>query len=102
MFYLKLVAYLRLTLDRSQVYRDVFVCCQVRANEIYAEAIGQFSARSRDVLMKQFRDSVYLPSPCHPCPSLTTFAFRLSEVRRLLLELDSCGGRLPFGHVSYF
>ena len=40
---------------------------------------------------KQSRDPVYLPSTCHPSPSLTTFAFRSREVKRLLLDLDSYG-----------
>ena len=29
---------------------------------------------------------------CHPSPSLTSFAFRSSEVRRLLLDFDPYGG----------
>ena len=46
---------------------------------------------------KQSRDPVDLPSTCHPSPSLTTFAFRSREVKRLLLDLDSCGGTDPLG-----
>ena len=41
---------------------------------------------------KQSNEAVDLPLTCHPSPSLTSFAFRLSEVRRLLLDLDPCGG----------
>ena len=37
---------------------------------------------------KQSREAVDLLLTCHPSPSLTTFAFRSSEVRRLLLDLD--------------
>ena len=37
---------------------------------------------------KQSKESVDLPLTCHPSPSLVTFAFRSSEVRRLLLDLD--------------
>ena len=33
---------------------------------------------------KQSRESFDLPLTCHPSPSFTTFAFRSSEVRRLL------------------
>ena len=44
---------------------------------------------------KQFRDPVDQPSTCHPSPSLTTFAFRSREVKRLLLDLDSYGGTNP-------
>ena len=39
---------------------------------------------------------------CHPSPSLTTFAFRSSEVRRLLLDLDPCGGTDPLGMFPLF
>ena len=46
---------------------------------------------------KQSRDPVDLPSTCHLFPSLTTFAFRSREVRRLLLDLDSYGGTDPLG-----
>ena len=35
---------------------------------------------------KQYREAVDLPLTCHPSPSLTTFAFRSSEVRHLLLD----------------
>ena len=38
---------------------------------------------------KRSREAVDLPLTCHPSPSLTAFAFRSSEVRRLLLDLAS-------------
>ena len=41
---------------------------------------------------KQSREAVDLSLTCHPSPSLTAFAFRSSEVRRLLLDLDPYGG----------
>ena len=41
---------------------------------------------------KQSRESVDLPLTCHQSSSLATFAFRSSEVRQILLELDPCGG----------
>ena len=50
----------------------------------------------------QSRDSVDLPSTCHPSPSLTTFSFRPREVKRLLLDLDSYGGIDPLGKFSLF
>ena len=40
---------------------------------------------------KQYREAVDLMLTCHPSPSLTTFAFRSSEVRRLLLDSDPNG-----------
>ena len=46
---------------------------------------------------KKSREAVDLPLTCHPSPSFTTFAFRSSEVRRLLLDLDPYGGTDPLG-----
>ena len=43
-----------------------------------------------------------LPLTCHPFPSLTTFAFRSSEVRNLLLDLDPYGGTDPLGMFPLF
>ena len=43
-----------------------------------------------------------LPLTCHPSPSLTTFAFRSREVRRLLLDLDPYGGTDPLGMFPLF
>ena len=40
---------------------------------------------------KQSRESVDLPLTCHPSPRLTSFAFRSSEVRHLLLDLGLYG-----------
>ena len=39
---------------------------------------------------------------CHPSPSLITFAFRSSEVKRLLLDLDPYGGTDPLGTFPLF
>ena len=41
---------------------------------------------------KQSREAIDLPLTYHPPPSLTTFVFRLSEVKHLLLDLDPYGG----------
>ena len=38
--------------------------------------------------IKQSRETVDLPLTFHPSSSLTTFAFRLREVRRLMLDLN--------------
>ena len=51
---------------------------------------------------KQSREAVDLTLTCHPSPSLTSYAFRSSEVRRLLLILDPCGGTDPFGMFPLF
>ena len=44
-------AHLRWTRDRSRLNWDEFVHYQRRANAVYAEAMRQFSVRSRDVLI---------------------------------------------------
>ena len=46
---------------------------------------------------KQSREAVDLPLTCLLSPSLTTFAFRSIEVRRLLLDLDPYVGTHPLG-----
>ena len=51
-FDIKQRAHLRWTRDRSRDDWDEFVHYQRRANAVYAEAMRQFSVRSRDVLMK--------------------------------------------------
>ena len=51
---------------------------------------------------KQFREAVELQLTCHPSPSLTTFTFRSSEVRRLLFDLDPYGGTDPLGMFPHF
>ena len=49
-FDIKLGAHLRWNRDRSRVNWDEFVHYHRRANAVYAEAMRQFSVRSRDVL----------------------------------------------------
>ena len=51
---------------------------------------------------KQSREDVDLMLTCQPSPSLTTFAFRSREVRRLLLDLGSYGGTDPLGKFPQF
>ena len=51
---------------------------------------------------KQSMESVDLPLTCRPSPSLTTFAFRSSDVRRLLSDLSPYGGTEPFGMFPIF
>ena len=50
-FGLKQEAHLQWIRNHSRVNWDVFVSCQVRANETYSDDKRQFSDRSRDVLM---------------------------------------------------
>ena len=60
------------------------------------------SVSKADLLSDHFEgklsmESVDLPLTCQPSPRLTTFPFRSSEVRRLLLDLDPYGGTDPLG-----
>ena len=62
----------------SQLVR--LICCRI------------ILTASSHFVSKQSRESVDLRLTCHPSPTLTTFAFRSSEVKRLLLDLDHYGG----------
>ena len=70
--------------------------------ELVCESVGKADLLSDHFDSKQSMEAVYLPLTCHPSPSLTTFAFRLSEVRRLLLDLDPYGGTEPLGMFPVF
>ena len=59
---------------------------------LVSESVGKAGLLSDYLDSKHSRESVDLPLTCHPSPSLTTFSFRSSEVRHLLLELDLYGG----------
>ena len=61
------------------------------------EWVGKADLLSDHIDSKQSTNSVDLPFTCHPSPSLVTNAFRESEVRHHLLDLDSCGGITPLG-----
>ena len=50
---------------------------------------------STTFLSKQSGQVLNLPSTCFPCPKLTYFAFRSSEVKSYLNDLDSSGGADP-------
>ena len=69
---------------------------------LVCESVGNADILSAHFDGKQSRDPVDLPSTCHPSPSLTTFAFRSWEVKRLLLDLDSYGGTDPSGMFPIF
>ena len=56
------------------------------------ESVGKADLLSDHFDGKQSREFVDLPLTCHPSLCLTSFAFRSSEVRRLLLDLDPYGG----------
>ena len=69
---------------------------------LVCESVGKADLLSDHFDSKQSGEAVDLPLTCHPSPSLTTFAFRSSEVRRLLLDLDPYGGTDPLGMFSLF
>ena len=66
------------------------------------ESVGKADLLSDHFDSKQSRGAVDLPLTCHPSPSLTTFAFRSREVRRLLFDLDPYGGIDPSGMFPPF
>ena len=66
------------------------------------ESVGKADLLSDHFDSKQSRESVDLLVTCHPSPSSITFAFRSSEVKRLLLYLDPYGGTDPLGMFPLF
>ena len=66
------------------------------------ESVGKADLLADHFYSKQSREAVDLPLTCHPSPSLTTFAFRSSEVRRLLLDLNPYGGTDQLGMFPLF
>ena len=76
-----------------------------RVNEgggLVCESVGKADWLSDHFDSKQSMEAVDLPLTCPPSPSLTTFAFRSIEVRRLLLDLDPYGGTDPLGMFPIF
>ena len=69
---------------------------------LVCESVGKADLLSDHFDSKQSREAVDLLLTGHPSPSLTTFAFRSSEQRRLLLDLDPYGGTDPFGMFPLF
>ena len=66
------------------------------------ESVGKADLLSVHFDRKQSRESVDLPLTCHLSPSLTAFAFRSGEVRRLLLDLDPYWGSNTLGMFPLF
>ena len=66
------------------------------------ESVGKADQLSDHFAVQQSKEAVDLPFTCHPSPSLTTFAFRSSEVRRLLLDLDPYRGTDPLCLFNLF
>ena len=66
------------------------------------ESVGKADLLSDHFDGKQSKESVDLPLTSHPSASLSSFAFRSSEVRRTLLDLDSYGGSDPLRMFPHF
>ena len=66
------------------------------------ESVGTADLLSDHFDSKQSRESVDLLVTCHLSPRLITFAFRLSEVKCLLLDLDPYDGTDPLGMFPLF
>ena len=60
----------------------------IEGSGLVCESVGKADLLLDHFDSKQSRQAVDLPLACHPSPCLTTFAFRSSEVRILLLYLD--------------
>ena len=69
---------------------------------LVCESVGKADLLSDHFDDKKSRESADLPLTCQPSPRLTTFAFRSSEVRLLLLDLDPYGVTDPLGMFPLF
>ena len=69
---------------------------------LVCESVGKADLLSDHFDSKQSWEAVDLPLTCHPSPSLTTLAFRSSEVRRLSLDLDPYDGTDPLSMFPCF
>ena len=69
---------------------------------LVCESVGKADLLSDNFDSKQSREAIDLRLTCHPSHSLTTFAFRAREVRRLLFDLDTYGGTDPLGMFNLF
>ena len=70
---------------------------------LVSESVGKADLLSNHFDSKQSREAVNLQLTCHPSLSLSPLhAFRSSEVRRLLLDLDPYGGTDPLGMFPLF
>ena len=70
--------------------------------ELVSESVGKADLLSDHFESKKSMDAVDLPLTYNPSHSLTTFAFRSSEDRRLLLDLYPYGGTDILGMFHFF
>ena len=73
-----------------------------KGGRLICESVGKANLLSDHFDSKQSREAVDLLLVCHPSPSLTTIAFRSSEVRLLFFDLDPYGGTDPSGMFHLF
>ena len=69
---------------------------------LVCDSVGTADLLSDHFDSKQSKEAVDLPLTCRTSPSLITFAFRSSEVRRLLLDLGPYVGTDPLGMFQFF
>ena len=69
---------------------------------LVCESVGKADLLSDHFDSKQSWESVDLLVTCQPAPSLITFAFRSSKVKRFLLYLDPYGGTDPLSMFPLF
>ena len=69
---------------------------------LVCESVGKADLLSDHFDSKQSTEFVDLLVTCHLYPSIITFAFRSSEFKRLLLDLDHYGGTDPLGMFPLF
>ena len=69
---------------------------------LVCESVGKADLLTEHFDSKQCRESVDLLVTCHPSSSLITFAFRPSEFKRLLLDLDPYCESDPLGMFPLF
>ena len=73
-----------------------------RADGLVCESVGKADLLWDHFDGTQSRETDDLPLTCHQSPILTSFAYRSSEVRRLLLDLGPYGDSDPLGMFPLF
>ena len=69
---------------------------------LVCQSLGKADLLSDHFDSQQSREAVDLPLTYLPSPSISTFAFRSGEVRRLLLDFDPYDGTDPLGMFPFF
>ena len=69
---------------------------------LVCESVGKTDLLSDHFDTKQSREAVDLSLTYHPSPNFTTFSFRSSEVRHLLLDFEAYSGTDPLGMFPLF